>query len=42
MTQQFHFCAYTQKKLILKDTGTPTFIAMLFTIGNTWKQPKYP
>ena len=25
-----------------KDTGTPMFIAALFTIAKTWKQPKYP
>ena len=41
MTQQFHFWAYTQTKLIWKDT-IPTFIATLFTIANTRKQPKCP
>ena len=25
-----------------KDTCTPTFIAALFTIAKTWKQPKCP
>ena len=25
-----------------KDTSTPMFIAALFTIAKTWKQPKYP
>ena len=25
-----------------KDTCTPTFIAALYTIAKTWKQPKYP
>ena len=30
------------KTLILKDTCTPVFIAALFTIAKTWKQPKYP
>ena len=25
-----------------KDTGTPMFIAALFTIAKTWKQPKCP
>ena len=25
-----------------KDTCTPVFIAALFTIAKTWKQPKYP
>ena len=27
---------------IEKDTCTPMFIAVLFTIAKTWKQPKYP
>ena len=32
-----------QKKTIVpKDTWTPEFIAGLFTIPRTWKQPKYP
>ena len=26
--------------MVRKDTCTPTFIAALFTIGKTWKQPK--
>ena len=30
------------KTLIRKDTCTPTFIAALFTIAKTWKQPKCP
>ena len=30
------------KTLIRKDTCTPMFIAALFTIVKTWKQPKYP
>ena len=30
------------KTLIQKDTGTPVFIAALFTIAKTWKQPKCP
>ena len=30
------------KILILKDTCTPMFIAALFTIAKTWKQPKCP
>ena len=25
-----------------KDTCTPLFIAALFTITRTWKQPRYP
>ena len=30
------------KTLIQKDTCTPMFIAALFTIVKTWKQPKRP
>ena len=30
------------KSLIRKDTCTPMFIAALFTIARTWKQPKCP
>ena len=30
------------KTLIWKDTSTPKFIATLFTIAKTWKQPKCP
>ena len=30
------------KTLIRKDTRTPKFIAALFTIAKTWKQPKCP
>ena len=30
------------KTLIWKDTCTPMFIAALFTIAKTWKQPKCP
>ena len=30
---------YPEKTLIRKDTCTPTFIAALFTIAKTWKQP---
>ena len=35
---------YLQKRktLIQKDTCTPMFIAVLFTIAKTWKQPKCP
>ena len=28
--------------MIQKDTCTPVFIAVLFTIAKTWKQPKCP
>ena len=33
---------YLQKTIIRKDTCTPMFIAALFTIAKTWKQPKCP
>ena len=33
---------YSNKTIIQKDTCTPTFIAALFTIAKTWKQPKCP
>ena len=31
---------YPEKTIIQKDTCTPMFIATLFTIAKTWKQPK--
>ena len=33
---------YPDKTTILKDTSTPIFIAALFTIVRTWKQPRCP
>ena len=33
---------YLEKNMILKYTCTPIFIAALFTITKTWKQPKFP
>ena len=33
---------YPEKTMTRKDTCTPMFIAALFTIAKTWKQPKYP
>ena len=33
---------YLEKTIIWKDTCTPVFIAALFTIVKTWKQPKCP
>ena len=33
---------YPDKTIIQNDTCTPMFIAALFTIAKTWKQPKYP
>ena len=37
-----HLGMYPEKTLIRKDTCTPIFIAALFTIARTWKQPKCP
>ena len=33
---------YLDKTIIQRDTCTPMFIAALFTIAKTWKQPKCP
>ena len=33
---------YPNNATIQKDTCTPMFIAALFTIAKTWKQPKCP
>ena len=33
---------YPEKTIIQKDTCTPMFIAVLFTIARSRKQPKYP
>ena len=33
---------YPDKTFLEKDTCTPIFTAALFTIANTWKQPKCP
>ena len=33
---------YPEKNMVRKDTCTPMFIAVLFTIAKTWKQPKCP
>ena len=41
MTQQSQYLAL-KKNIIQKDTCTPMFIAALFTIVRTWKQPKCP
>ena len=30
---------YLEETMIQKDTWTPVFIAALFTIARTWKQP---
>ena len=43
MTQQSHFWAYTPRKPDLKETrAPPMFIAALFIIARTWKQPRCP
>ena len=33
---------YPEKTIIQKDICTPMFIAALFTIARTWRQPKCP
>ena len=33
---------YPEKTIIPKESCTPMFIAALFTIARTWKQPKCP
>ena len=33
---------YPEKTTTLKDTCTPVFIATIFTIARTWKQPRWP
>ena len=33
---------HPEKATVLKDTCTPVFIAALFTITRTWKQPRCP
>ena len=33
---------YPEKTIIQKDTRIPMFIAALFTIARSWKQPKCP
>ena len=40
MTQQYLSWAYTPRKPDLKET--PMFIAALFIIARTWKQPRCP
>jgi len=45
MIQQSYSLAIIQKRKILlngEDTRTPVFMAALFTIAKTWKQPKCP
>ena len=33
---------YPEKTIIQKESCTPTFIAALFVIARSWKQPKFP
>ena len=33
---------YLEKTMVQEDTCTPMFIAVLFTVTKTWKQPKCP
>ena len=33
---------YPEKNMVQKDTWTPMFVAVLFTIAKIWKQPKCP
>ena len=43
MIQQSHYWAYTQRKALFKKTHVPPmFIAALFKIARSWKQPKCP
>ena len=42
MIQQSHCWAYTLRKPELKETRVPVFIAALFIIARTWKQPRCP
>ena len=42
MSQQSYSWAYIWRKLSLKKYMHPMFIAILFTIAKTWKQPSCP
>ena len=33
---------YPEETITEKDTCTPMFIAVLFTVAKTWKPPRYP
>ena len=37
-----HLGINPEEAKIKKDTCIPLFITTLFTIGRTWKQPRYP
>ena len=36
------FGIYPEKTIVEKDTCTPVFLAALFTVTSTWKQPRRP
>ena len=38
----FHILCNYEKTIIEKDTYTSVFIAALFTVAYTWKQPRCP
>ena len=42
MTQYSYCWACIPRKPELKETHTPKFILVLFTIARTWKQPRCP
>ena len=42
MTQQYNSWHMSGENVVQKDTHTPMFIAVLFTIAKTWKQPTCP
>ena len=42
MIQQSHCWAYTEETRRERDTCTPVFIAAVFIIARTWKQPRCP
>ena len=43
MTQQSHCWTYTPRKTTIeRDSCTLVFIAALFTLARTWKQPRCP
>ena len=41
-TQDCHTTQHTKETRIERDMCTPMFIAALFTIARTWKQPRCP
>ena len=38
----FHHSFPFDKPSIVENTCTPVFVAALFTVARTWKQPRYP